>query len=225
MIRRLAVLCIVVCVLRPLFVSAAPGVSVDSAPAPPSRGASFLDHSLDIIRSYVAATTAMAANVTLLRRVPGLTHPVKSDVRIIYRAPDYVLKEVKNPYPYTVLVSNGLVQIWFPVSNDYDVRPMAPGETIWEDFLGVCVFANERDWDFAFRTEDSLYVLSAVLRPAARAALAADELANARRAVRRTIWIDPRQRIVVRTWRLALLGEESTLEFRDQWRNLPLPLP
>lgn len=213
----LASLCAALCLLP---AAAAPQVSVDSSPAS-SRSASFLDHTLAIIRSYVATTTTLAANVNLLRRTPGLTHFVKSDVRIIFRAPDYLLKEVKNPYPYTVLVSNGIVQVWFPASNDYDMRPLAPGETIWEDFLGVGVFANERDWDFAFRTEDDLYVLTAVLRPAARAALATNELANARRAVRRTIWVDPRQRIVVRTHRLALLGEDSTLDFREQWRNLP----
>jgi len=221
MIRgALALLCL--CCALPA--AAAPQISIDSAPQPASSS-SFLDHTLAIIRSYVATTTTMAANVNLLRRAPGLTHVVKSDVRIIFRAPDFLLKEVKNPYPYTVLVSNGIVQVWFPVSNDYDLRPMAPSETIWEDFLGVCVFTNMRDWDFAFRTEDELYVVTAVLRPAARAALARDELTHARRAVRRTIWVDPRQRIVVRTYRLALLGEESTLEFRQQWRNMPLPMP
>jgi len=213
-----------VCLGSVLPAAAAPQISIDSAPRP-AASSSFLDHTLAIIRSYVATTTTMVANVNLLRRVPGLTQVVKSDVRIIFRAPDVLLKEVKNPYPYTVLVSNGMVQVWFPVSNDYDLRPMAPGETIWEDFLGVCVFANVRDWDFAFRTENDLYVLTAILRPAARAALARDELTNARRAVRRTIWVDPRQRIVVRTYRLALLGEESTLEFRDQWRNMSLLTP
>lgn len=218
---RLLSLCCMLC--APPAV-AAPHISVDSAPAPLSSS-SFLDHTLAIIRSYVATTTTLVANVNLLRRAPGLTHVVKSDVRIIFRAPDYLLKEVKNPYPYTVLVSNGMVQVWLPVSNDYDLRPMAPGETIWEDFLGVCVFANEREWDFAFRTEDDLYVLTAVLRPAARAVLARDELANARRAVRRTIWVDPRQRMVIRTQRLALLGEDTTIDFREQWRNMPLLTP
>ncbi|MCX7846427.1 MAG: hypothetical protein N2595_00115 [bacterium] len=211
--------------LLPLVSFAAPQVSVDSGPKPPARPLSFLDHALASIRPSVATTTTLVANVNLFQRVPGLTRIVKSDARIVFRAPDFLLQEIKSPYPYTVLVSNRTVQVWIPASNDYDTRPLAPGETIWEDFLGVGVFANERDWNFTFRDEGNLHVLTATLRPAARATLASNQLANAHRAVRRSLWLDPHRHLVVRTYRLSLLGEETTLEFRDQWRNMGLPLP
>ncbi len=214
----------VVLALTAVPAAAAPQVTYDTG-APGAPPSSFLDRTLAIIRHYVAGTTTMVANVNIIRRAPGLTHAVKSDVRVMVRAPDYLLKEVKNPYAYTVLVSNGTVQVWFPPGNDYDARPLEPGETIWEDFLGVCVFAAEREWDFDFRTEGELYVLAARLRPAPLAALRADELRHARRAVRRTIWVDPRQNIVVKTQRQALLGEDTICEFRDQWRTMGLLLP
>lgn len=208
-----------------LFTHAAPQVSVEPRTTSPPRARSFLDYALDLTRAYVAATTTLVANANLLQRVPGLTHVVKSDVRILYRSPDFLLMEVKNPYPYTTLVSNHVVQVWIPASNDYEARPLAPGETIWEDFLGVGVFLNEGDWDFSFRTEGDLYILSAALRPSVRAALATNELMYAHRAVRRTLWIDPRRKLVVRTQRVTLVGEEATLEFRDQWRNMGLLQP
>lgn len=222
---RRAARCVVLFFTFTVFTHAAPQVSVEPRSTSSPRSRSFLDYALDIARAYVAATTTLVANANLLQRVPGLTRVVKSDVRILYRSPDFLLMEVKNPYPYTTLVSNHSVQVWIPASNDYEARPLAPGETIWEDFLGVGVFVNERDWDFSFRTESDLYVLSAALRPSVRAALATNELAHARRAVRRTLWIDPRQKLVVRTQRVTLVGEEATLEFRDQWRNMGLLQP
>ncbi|MEI8257912.1 MAG: hypothetical protein WCJ30_19725, partial [Deltaproteobacteria bacterium] len=85
--------------------------------------------------------------------------------------------------------------------------------------LGVPDLTVLRDYNLAVRIEDELYVVTAVARPAQRAALAADMLANAHRVVRCTIWIQPHLRRVVRTERITLAGEETIYEIRAQWLN------
>jgi hypothetical protein len=210
-----------------LALGAAAGAA-DAAPAAPagagaSRGQAdsrtFLEHGLAVLRLYAQQATSYVADVTLAQRVPGLTQTIKSDCRITLTPPRVVTKDVRNPYPYVVIVSNNVVTTVFPATQERDQRLLLAGEAPLDFMLGVPDLAVLRDYNLAVRIEEDLYVVTVVARPAQRAAFAADLLANAHRVVRCTIWIQPHLRRVVRTERVTLAGEETTYEIRAQWLN------
>jgi|GEM_PF-1629353 len=179
----------------------------------------FLEHGLAVLRLYAQQTTSYVADVTLAQRVPGLTQTIKSDCRITLTPARVVTKDVRNPYPYVVIVSNSIVTTMFPATQERDQRLLLAGESPLDFMLGVPELAVLRDYTLGVRIEDELYVVTAVLRPALRVQCAADMLANAHRVVRCTMWIQPHLRRVVRTERVTLAGEETTYEIRAQWLN------
>lgn len=183
----------------------------------------FLEHALAVIRAYAQNTTSFVADVTLAQRVPGLTQTIKSDCRITRTPAGVITKDVRSPYPYIVTVSNAQVITDFPATQERDQRALLPGETPLECMLGVPDMTVLRDYDFSVRVEEELYVLTALLRPAQRAAFAADMPGNAHRVVRCVIAVQPHQRRIVRTQRVTLAGEEAVYELRAQWLNTPAP--
>ncbi len=203
-----------------LALGAAVGAAA-ATPAVPSGadGRTFLEHGLAVLHLYAQQTTSYVADVTLAQRVPGLTQTIKSDCRITLTPPHVVTKDVRNPYPYVVVVSNNTVTTIFPATQERDQRPLLAGESPLDFMLGVPDLAVLRDYTLAVRIEEELYVVTAVARPAQRAAFALDMLANAHRVVRCTIWIQPHLRRVVRTERVTLGGEETTYDIRAQWLN------
>ena len=182
-------------------------------------GRTFLEHGVAVLRLYAQQTTSYVADVTLTQRVPGLTQAIKSDCRITLTPPRIVTKDVRNPYPYVVIVSNNTVTTVFPATQERDQRPLLTGESPLEFMLGVPELTVLRDYDLTARVEEEMYIVTAVARPSLRAAFAADMLANAHRVVRCTIWIQPHLRRVLRTERVTLAGEETTYEIRAQWLN------
>jgi hypothetical protein len=185
---------------------------------PHQRVGTFLEETIRSIRAY-HTNRSLNARVSMRRRTAGLTQTVNADCQVTYLAPDYLAMDVKGLYPYTVIVSNGTVTTRLPEFGDEDVRPLAEGERILDDFLGISALTNDAAYVFHFEVEGDLQIVSAEMRPEQHAALLDDVLANARRAVRRQIWVDPRRSVVVRTHTVTLAGDDTTLRFREQWHD------
>ncbi len=202
---------------------AAPTTTVEPGSAPSGSSRTFLDKSLAIIRNAGVGITTLAARVTLTQRTPGMGEPVTSDCRVEFQATNVLRKEVRGQYPYSVFISNGTVTTEFPGTNARDVRPLAAQEDVLADFLGMCTFPDEAAFSFEFSVEGTLHVVAAVLRPRQRQDLSRNLVANAGVAVKRTIWIDPDKRRIVKTCRVTLGQTEETCEFRSLWINTPMP--
>jgi hypothetical protein len=200
-----------------LGAAAQQGVTVHTGRSEPSRRiATFLEDAVKTVRTYHRCP-AFEAHVSMRRRTAGLTQTVSADCRIAYRAPDYLWMEVKGLYPYTVTVSNGTVTTVLPESGDVDARPLASGERILDEFLGLCALTNPAAYMFEFEVEGDLHRVTATLRPERHMQLLDDIPGNAHRAVRRQFWVDPRLGRVVRTQTVTLTGDDTALRFREQW--------
>ena len=216
---RVAARCAVVIAAAAACVVAAPSVMVTPAqPAGESR--TFLDQSIALLRRITTGATTLSARVTITQRAAGMERTVSADCRVDFRAPGMMVKEVRDPHPYTVTVSNGAVTTEFPATHEHDTRSLASGEEIFADFLGIASFPDPELFDFDFAIEGSLYVVTAVMRPRVQEALARDLIRNARVAVRRIIWLNADQGLVVRTFRATIARDEETCEFRSFWLNL-----
>ena len=183
----------------------------------------FMEETLLIVKKFRESTTTFVANASLVQRAAGLTRYVSSDCRIEYTYPDYLLMDVKGRYPYSVLVSNSQVVTTFPESGERDTRALGAGETIFDHFLGIALVNDYRRYDFSFKAEKDLYILTIMLRPAARRALSANLVANLHKTVQRTIWVKPRTDQIVKTHFITLGGNDVTLTYRDQWINGAVP--
>jgi hypothetical protein len=148
---------------------------------------------------------------------------VSSDCRVVYHAPDYLSLDVKGISPYTVLVSNRTVVITFPETGEKDIRPLCDNEQILDDFLGIAGPPPKKTYDFTFKTEKNLYVVEAVMRPEIRRQLTLDIVSNARTAVKRILWINPRTERIVKTHVVTLGGDDTVYTFREQWINTTVP--
>lgn len=183
----------------------------------------FMEETMGIVNTFREKTTSYMANVTMVRRVAGLTQYVSSDCRVVYRAPDYLSMEVKGINSYTVIVSTGLVMTTFPDTQETDTRKLNEHEYILDDFLGIAGTPKKKTFDFNFKTDKNLYVVTAVMRPDERLLLTKDIVNNARTAVKRVIWVNPRTEQIVKTHVVTLGGDDTTLTFRDQWINTDIP--
>lgn len=217
-------LLLIACSLCAAPVSAAPSASIVAGPADRDvRINTFMEQTLLIVKKFREQTTSFYANVSLVQRAAGLTRYVSSDCRVVYRAPGYLQMEIKGADPYTVVVSNNQVITTFPESGETDIRPLATGEHILDDFLGIALVDDYRLYDFSFATEKDMYVLRSVMRSEPRRELAVNVRANARKAVQRVIWVKPRTDEIVKTQIVTLGGDDVTLTFRDQWVNISVP--
>jgi outer membrane lipoprotein-sorting protein len=183
----------------------------------------FMEETMDIVNTFREKTTSYMANITMVRRVAGLNQFVSSDCRVVYRAPGFLSMDVKGINSYSVVVSNGVVMTTFPDSRETDTRILGEQEHVLDDFLGIAGKPKKKTFDFNFKTEKNLYVVSAVMRPAQRLLLTKDIVKNARTAVKRVIWVNPRTEQIVKTHVVTLGGDDTTLTFRDQWINTDLP--
>ena len=204
--------------------AAAPSASMIAGQADADvRINTFMEQTLLIVKKFREQTTSLFAHVSLVQRAAGLNRYISSDCRIVFHAPDYLMLEVKGINPYTVVVSNAQVITFFPESEETDIRPLAPGEHILDDFLGIAMVDDYRLYDFSFTTEKDMYVLRSVMRPEARRNVAANLRANLHKAVQRVVWVKPRTDEIVKTQFITLGGDDITLTFRDQWVNISVP--
>jgi outer membrane lipoprotein-sorting protein len=183
----------------------------------------FMEETMDIINTFREKTTSYLAHITLVRRVAGLTQFVSSDCRVLYRSPGYLSMDVKGINSYTVVISNRLVTTTFPDTQESDTRMLNEQEHILDDFLGIAGTLQSKSVDVNFKTEKNLYVVTAVMRPDERLLLTKDIVKNARTAVKRVIWVNPRTEQIVKTHVVTLGGDDTTLTFRDQWINTDIP--
>ena len=179
----------------------------------------FMDETMAIVNTFREKTTSFTANVTMVRRVPGLTRFVSSDCRMVYRAPDSISINVKGISPYIVQVSNKTVTITFLETQEVDVRPLGEKEEGLADFLGIAGPPPKKTYDFTFKIEKNLYVVESAMRPDVRRRLSQDLFRNARTAIKRVMWINPRTEQIVKTHVVTLGGDDTVYTFREQWIN------
>jgi hypothetical protein len=197
---------------------AAAGVAADAAH--PGAGLSFLERTLSIIRLYTRQTTGFVADVTLTQRVPGLTQSVKSECHLSLVSDGVLIRDIRSPFPYVVIVSNDMVLTLFTSTNERDERPLLPNETRANFMLGIPDVDMMRDYELTTRIDGDLQVLMGAIRRDLRYELARDVPGNAHRVISFSVWVHPYQRRIVRTQRVTLSSEETTCDFRNQ--NLAL---
>jgi len=203
---------------RTLLLLALWGAAAGAAQGSPRADASlsFLDQTLSIIRLYTRQATGFVADVTLTQRVPGLTQSVKSECHVSL-APDGVLiRDIRSPFPYVVIVSNDTVLTVFTATSERDERPLLPGETRADFMLGIPDVDMMRDYELTTRIDGELQVLLGAVRRDLRYELARDLLANAHRVISFSVWVHPARRRIVRTQRVTLSSEETTCDIRAQ---------
>jgi len=220
MIQKATILSLLATLLAVGSISAEPATEVSSKSlARDNTIKTFMDETMSIIDIFREQTTSFTANVTMVRRVAGLTRFVSSDCRVVYRKPDYCAIDVKGVSTYTVLISNRIVFITFPETGERDIRPLDENEQILDDYLGIAGKPPKKTYDFTFKTEKNMYVVQAVMRPDVRRRLTQDIVKNARTAIKRIMWINPRTEKIVKTHVITLGGDDTMYTFREQWIN------
>ena len=196
-----------------LFSSLSFSVQVNTTSKRIKRTRTFLDESFKTVRKFIKSSTNLTSDFSVKCKPPGGTEFVLSDGFFHYKSTNYFSMTVSGECPYNVIVSNNFVYTTFPKTGETDVRPLAEGEKIFEDFLGISPFYNQKDYVINFFIKENLYIVSAILKPEICANLSADFLNNARKAVKRELWIDPDKDEIVRAQVITLEGKDTTFYY------------
>ncbi|GEM_PF-3295698 len=184
-------------------------VQVSSKPKKFERTRTFLEESFKSIRKFINNSKNQAIDFSIKCKPPGGAEFVISEASFFFKSTNYFFMNVSGECPYKTVVSNNLVYTTFTKTGETDIRPLETGEKIFEDFLGVSHFVDQSKFIFHFTVEDNLYVVSAVLKPEVCTELSLELHNNARKALKRQLWVDTAKDKVVKSQVITLEGKET----------------
>ena len=200
-------------IIASLFSLQSLAIQVNSGRKRFTKSRTFLDESFKIIRNQIKSFTNLSANLSIRCTPPGGTGFIISDASFICKSTNYFSMNVAGECPYKIIVSSNIVCTTFTKTGETDSRPLANGEKVLDDFLGIAPFYDQTNFVINFLIEDDLYLVSAVLKPKVCARLSLNFASNARKAVQRKLWLNPNKDQVVKTHILTLEGKETTFYY------------
>lgn len=174
----------------------------------------FLDDTAEEILSFISLTTSFTAQAVIKQEAIGIEQPVTAECHIRYSAPSNLTMKIEGAYPYNVYVTATNVTTFFPLVSEKDVRPLYPGEKLWDDFLCISTYIDDPAFLRRFKVEDGSYVIYAQRKEESIKTLQEDFIRNGWQAVFRYICVEPRTGAMLEAHKTTLLNEKTTIHFK-----------
>ncbi|MBR5901312.1 hypothetical protein IKZ40_03095 [bacterium] len=146
--------------------------------------------------------------------VEDLLTSVQAPATITFGPKDLLRIDYGGELAYRADYSNGILSVSFTGSSLCDKRLLRPFEYPWDDLLGVPIQGSLTNYYTGAFRDGELWRYDFVLLPDAQLRLRKDYNQYSYVALRRHVWFDKTKQRIVKTYRRALDGSETTFIFK-----------
>ncbi|MBR5623843.1 hypothetical protein IKW72_02390 [bacterium] len=146
--------------------------------------------------------------------VEDLLTSVQAPATITFGPKDLLRIDYGGELAYRADYSNGILSVSFTGSPLSDKRLLRPFEYPWDDLLGIPIQGSLTNYYTGAFRDGELWRYDFVLLPEAQLRLRKDYNQYSYVALRRHVWFDKTKQRIVKTYRRALDGSETTLMFK-----------
>lgn len=146
--------------------------------------------------------------------VPGLLSSVQANVTVTFGPKDYLCLDYEGENAFRATCSNSVMCVFFPGSEISDKRIAGPYEYAWDDLLGIPIQGSLTNYYTGVFQDGELFRYDFVLLPEAQLRFRKRYNDYSHVAIRRHVWFDKTKQRIVKTYRRALNGSETTFIFK-----------
>ncbi|MBO7542869.1 hypothetical protein J6T93_03035 [bacterium] len=146
--------------------------------------------------------------------VPGLLTPVLTPVNVTFGPKDFLRLDHEGECAYRVTHSNNVLSVVFPGSEIGDKRILRPFEYAWDDLLGIPIQGSLTNYYTGAFKDGELWRYDFIMLPEAQLRFRQKAATFPYVTIRRHVWFDKVKQRIVKTYRRALNGSETTIIFK-----------
>ena len=146
--------------------------------------------------------------------VPGLLSSVQANVTVTFGPKDYVCLDYEGENAFRSTCSNSVMCVFFPGSEISDKRITRPYEYAWDDLLGIPIQGSLTNYYTGVFQDGELFRYDFVLLPESQLWFRKRYNDYSHVAIRRHVWFDKTKQRIVKTYRRAMDGSETTFIFK-----------